>query len=414
MRIRDLRLESAGNALRASAAIEWEDTPRPSRRLAFSAKGALASAFEPAPEAFVLSTALAANRAGERRLRVEARLCSVFADGLRGAFALLDSWYGGSRVAMTIEAAGGFRARARGAPVAAMFLSGGVDSLHMLRLNRRAIPRRHPESFRVAIHAPSFGYTGDAGDREARNLRERASHSVEQIAAEENLDLAVVSLPSHLLDPERRFFTGESHASLLAATAHLFPGALRSASIAASANLRGHPGPWGSHPLLDPLYGSGAVAIRHTGHEFSRLEKVRDLSNWDLAMATLIVCNESPLPPGVTNCGRCEKCVRTLCELLAAGSLERVSTFPVRDISAESVRRLQPVQDFEGHSWRDLPRELAGRPDLAAAIEDWMTRLRASADWWADCGWKGRLRKLDRSLFQGRLLALRRRWSEQP
>jgi hypothetical protein len=413
VRIRDLRRESAGNASVASAAIEWEDAARPSRRLSFSASGALASALEPAPEAFVLSAALAANRAGEKRLRVEARLCSVFADGLRGAFALLDAWYGGARAAMTIEAAGGFRARPRGAPVAAMFLSGGVDSLHMLRLNRRAVPRRHPESFRVALHAPSFGYTGDAGDKEARNLRERASRSVEQIAAEENLDLTVVNLESHALAPERRFFTAESHASLLAAAAHLFPGGLRSASIAASANLRRHPGPWGSHPLLDPLYGSGAVAIRHVGHEFSRLEKVRDLSDWDLAMATLIVCNESPLAPGVANCGRCEKCVRTLCELLAAGSLERVSTFPVRDIRAESIRRLQPVQDFEGHSWRDLPRELAGRPDLAAAIEDWMTRLRASADWWADCGWKGRLRRLDRKLFHGRLLALRRRWSEQ-
>jgi hypothetical protein len=131
-------------------------------------------------------------------------------------------------------------------------------------------------------------------------------------------------------------------------------------------------------------------------------------------MATLIVCNESPLPPGVTNCGRCEKCIRTLCELQAAGSLERSSTFPVREIAAQSIRRLQPVDNFEGHSWRDLPRELASRPDLVAAIEDWMTRLRASADWWADLGWKGRLRRIDRSLFRGRLLALRRRWSERP
>lgn len=409
VRVRDFRLEADGSILRASAAIEWEDSPRPSRRLTFSTEGALANAFEPAPEAFALSVASAAARAGERRLRLEASLCAALADGLRSALALLDSWYGGSRAAMTIEATGGFQARARGAPVAAMFLSGGVDSLHMLQRNRLVVPPAYPELFRVAIHARSFGYAGNAADAEARNLWERASKAARRIAEAEGLEFAAVHSDARLLDPDRKFFIAESHAAHLAAAAHLFPGALRSASIASSADLRRHFRPWGSHPVLDPLYGSGAIKIRHSGHEFSRLEKVSDISRWDLAMSELIVCNESPLPAGVTNCGRCEKCMRTLCEFLAVGSLSRASTFAVRDVTPDSIRRLRTVEASAIRRWIDLRQELRDRPDLSAAIDDWIGRLLATAEWHAEEDWKGRLRRIDRAWFGGRLLALKRR-----
>lgn len=409
MKIRDFRLEANGSALRASAAVEWEDSPRPSRRLTFSTEGALANAFEPAPEAFALSVASAAARAGERRLRLEAPLCAILADGLRSALALLDSWYGGSRAAMTIEAAGGFHARPRGAPVAAMFLSGGVDSLHMLQRNRVVVPPSHPEFFRVALHARSFGYAGEAADAEARNLWERASRVARRIADAEGLEFAAVHSDARLLEPERKFFIAESHVALLAATAHLFPGALRSASIAASADLRRHYRPWGSHPLLDPLYGSGAIAIRHSGHEFARLEKVSDISRWDLAMSELVVCNEAPLPAGVANCGRCEKCMRTLCEFLAVGALSKASTFAVRDVRPDSIRSLRTVEASAIRRWVDLRQELRDRPDLAAAIDDWIGRLLAAAEWHSEENWKGRLRRIDRDWLGGRLLALKRR-----
>ncbi len=409
VRVQDFRLEADGSILRASAAVEWEDSPRPPRRLTFSTEGALANAFEPAPEAFALSVASAAARAGERRLRLEAPLCAVLADGLRSALALLDSWNGGSRAAMTLEAAGGFHARARGAPVAAMFLSGGVDSLHMLQRNRLVVPPSCPEFFRVAIHARSFGYAGDAADAEARNLWERASIAARRIAEAEGLEFAAVHSDARLLDPDRKFFIAESHAAHLAAAAHLFPGALRSASIASSADLRRHYRPWGSHPLLDPLYGSGAIAIRHSGHEFARLEKVSDISRWDLAMSELIVCNETPLPAGVRNCGRCEKCMRTLFEFLAVGSLSKASTFAVRDVTPASIRRLRTVEASAVRRWIDLRQELRGRSDLSAAIDDWIGRLLATAEWHAEENWKGRLRRIDRAWFGGRLLALKRR-----
>jgi hypothetical protein len=279
----------------------------------------------------------------------------------------------------------------------------------MLQRNRLDLPRSHPASFRAAIHAVSFGYAGNAADAEARNLWERASACVRAIADAEGLALVAVRSDARLLDPDRAFFIAESHASLLAAAAHLFPGALRSASIAASADLRRHYRPWGSHPLLDPLYGSGAVAIRHSGHEFARLEKVKDLSRWDLTLSNLLVCNEAPLAPGFANCGRCEKCMRTLCEILAAGSLSKASTFAVRDVTPGSIRRLRTVEASAIRRWEDLRHELRDQPDLSAAIDDWIERLRAAAEWHRDRTWKGRLRRIDRAWLGGRLLALKRR-----
>ena len=50
-----------------------------------------------------------------------------------------------------------------------------------------------------------------------------------------------------------------------------------------------------------------------------------------------------------------------------------------------------------------------GRDDLAAAIESKLDESRRLQRWHADAGWKGRLRRLDRRLLGGRLLAARRR-----
>jgi hypothetical protein len=421
MRIGDFRLESDGNTATASAAVEWEDCARLPARIRFAARGAYRDEFRPTPESFVLSAALSAARAGERRLRVDERLCPVLAEGLREALALLDSWYDGRRSSMAIEAAKGFRAQPRGAPVAAFFLSGGVDSLHLLRQNRLRLPRSHSGSFRAAIHLPGFGIAGEVNARAAENLAVRSLGAASRIARAEDLGLALVETDARLLDADHPFFVLESHASLLAAAAHAYPGAFRSVSIAASADLLRSFRAWGSHPMLDPCFGSASLAIRHTGHELARIEKVAELSRWDLALETLLVCNEAPLPHGIINCGRCEKCVRTRLEIRAAGSSRRAATFPPGDVTAGSIRRLgmpaaDPTRLPGGQfrfppSWSDLREAYRGDPDIVAAMDEYRERLKAAARWQADHGWKGWARRMDRALFGGRLLALRRRWS---
>ncbi len=82
--------------------------------------------------------------------------------------------------------------------------------------------------------------------------------------------------------------------------------------------------PWGSSPLLDPLWSSDRLAVTHDGCEAGRLAKTKRLSANRLALQTLRVCYADT---SSYNCGRCEKCLRTMMSLRACGALERARTF---------------------------------------------------------------------------------------
>jgi hypothetical protein len=70
------------------------------------------------------------------------------------------------------------------------------------------------------------------------------------------------------------------------------------------------PVPWASHPMADRLLSSDTFTIIHDGAAFARLEKMEQLMQWTEARENLQVCWEMPEKGG--NCGRCEKCLRTI------------------------------------------------------------------------------------------------------
>jgi hypothetical protein len=88
-----------------------------------------------------------------------------------------------------------------------------------------------------------------------------------------------------------------------------------------------HLHPCGSHPLLDPEYSSYGMRIRHRDYEMSRLEKIKIVSQWDIAFQNFRVCLANV--PDRLNCGKCEKCVRTMTELTALGLLHKTRAFAV-------------------------------------------------------------------------------------
>jgi hypothetical protein len=83
--------------------------------------------------------------------------------------------------------------------------------------------------------------------------------------------------------------------------------------------------PWGSHPLLDPLWRTEGTEIIHDSAEVSRFDKLAALAHDEVAQEHLRVCWENR--DGAYNCGRCEKCTRTMIALRAHGVLERFRTF---------------------------------------------------------------------------------------
>lgn len=82
--------------------------------------------------------------------------------------------------------------------------------------------------------------------------------------------------------------------------------------------------PWGSHPLLDPLWSGATLQVEHDGADVSRTEKIRRIASDDAILDHLRVCWRTTTD---INCSQCEKCVRTMTTLKLLGKLERARTF---------------------------------------------------------------------------------------
>lgn len=349
------------------------------------------------PGGFLLGAFLPAWIAGERRVRVAGAVCPRLAANLTIAASLVRGWFTDLPPAPRIECDYEYRIAAN---KAALFLSGGVDSLAMVRSLVDLHPPGHPDRPTAAIVA-DYQHVGglDRAETDARFARSFAASR--GICADVGLD--VVPLRSNLcrLNESMRFWMYQYHGAFLASLAHFVGHEFRAAHIASSYPAT-HLVPWGSHPALDPLYSSQHVRLSHDGVELSRLQKVRQLRDWPAALDCMYVCTSDT--SGGRNCGRCEKCVRTKLHLLVAGALTRAGAFKDDDVTADEVRNIRIKTEYARICYEEaLPglRQI-GRTDLeeavAKAIRDYAA---AQAPTGAPRGrdWLGRgVRKLKRSL----------------
>ena len=409
MRISQLRLERTGSGARASARVSWEDSARPPLELFFETDARGMDDLTPEPEAFVTACALPAIHSGERRLRVEGPLCPRLAEGLATAAALVQGWYGGSRGPIPIEPSG-FRALVpRESPRAALFFTGGIDSTHLLRVNRRDYAREHPRSFADCL----LVHGNLKAESDESPWSERAFTAVGEAAEAAGLALVPVRTNLWEIEPDLGFVTFQSLSSGLGAAAHLFRRRWNRVSLASGRAIVREI-PRGTHPLLDPLYSSSAVDILHEPLRLTRLERLAAIASAPPGIGHLVVCLAYPGAPHL-NCGECEKCVRTMTQLLALGRLGGAQTFSHRDVRPEMIRRIN-VGHAEVAYWEETLPALArtGRADLIAVIQEKLAETARRERWHAEEGLTGRLRRLDRRLLGGRLLELRRRLAAPP
>jgi len=139
MIIRDFGSVANSEARVIFATVGWEDCGYPEQELIFETRdgGLDHPAGEPCADAFLSACFPLAAVHGEARVRIEGQPCPMLVEGLYTAHAWWKSWGGPSRLP-SIETSGrlvrsGFTGYQRGVA----FLSGGVDSLHMLMRNRR-------------------------------------------------------------------------------------------------------------------------------------------------------------------------------------------------------------------------------------------------------------------------------------
>ncbi|MBV9816174.1 MAG: hypothetical protein JO229_10550 [Alphaproteobacteria bacterium] len=327
MIIRDFGLIANSDARVISATVLWEDCGYPEQELTFETRGCELdrAASQVSADAFLTACFPLAAAHGEARIRIEARPCPMLVEGLYTAHAWWTSWGGMPFPMPAIETPGkGGRGTAASDPRGVAFLSGGVDSLHMLMRNHRLYREEDPAYIRDALFIHGF----DIGKR-ARNAEEErfriALRHLEPLAAEAGLRLISCRTNLRHLPSKPDFWYYRHNGAALAAVGHAAILGRAFLFIGASHDIA-NPVPIGSHPAVDGLFSSQRVTVIHDGARHARLEKVCELASWPTALAALRVC---PANPGNDlNCGVCEKCLRTRLELLVAGVEETPALGP--------------------------------------------------------------------------------------
>lgn len=196
----------------------------------------------------------------------------------------------------------------------ASFFSGGVDSFYTYLKHKEGGAK-----IDFLILANGFDISLDNP-----GLWKETCETVDAIAESEGVEvIKVESNIRNLIEPS--LVWDYTHGGCLAALGLALRGRVRNAYIPSSLAI-GQLLPWGSHPETDSGWSAENISFFHDGAELRRVDKVRYISRNPLALRYLRVCyiNEADK----FNCGKCDKCIRTMTNLLAAGKLREAATFP--------------------------------------------------------------------------------------
>jgi hypothetical protein len=334
MRITNLNKSSRGkNRIRVSAFVNWEDCDQPAREIYIETDKEFAEDITCNPHAFLVGCIIPAMHFGEKRILLEADICPGLRDGLQTVMALIKDWSGGTYRPLKIETRISSAVnRSNGHRRTGMFLSGGIDSLATLRVNKLNFPEQHPGSIKDGFLIHGFDIGGVIKRGMKYPVFERAKAAMSLVAEDANVTLIPVYTNIRHLCDERDLWLNKFFGAVLAAVAHTFDSRLSLVYIASSYDIP-NLAPCGSHPLLDPAYSSFDLTIKHTDLALSRLDKLRIVANWDVAFQNFRVCLANVTDR--LNCGKCEKCVRTMTELVSIGALHKTDAFVENDISPE-------------------------------------------------------------------------------
>jgi len=131
----------------------------------------------------------------------------------------------------------------------------------------------------------------------------------------------------------------DCHGAAVASCLMLLQGGYRTGLIASSRPYQALI-PWGSNPVTDPLLSSDNFQIIHDGTAFNRTQKIEQVAKWSEALAGLRVCWQGPHK--ARNCGRCEKCIRTILDFRVLG-LSLPDCFE-QDVTEQQILQLKGLK----------------------------------------------------------------------
>jgi hypothetical protein len=333
MRISNLRLIQSGKRVRATATVTWEDCDQPTREVFIETEEEFGRDISCNPHAFLVGCIIPAMHFGEKRILLNAEICPSLREGLQTVMSLMKEWSHGEYKPLNIEAKiHSVSAHLNKQRRAGLFLSGGIDSLAALRANKQNYPEEHPGSIKDCLLVHGFDIGGVIERGMKYHVFDRARAALSAVAKDSNVTLIPVYTNIRHLCDERDLWLDKFFGAVLASVGHTFASRLHLAYIASSYDIPNLV-PCGSHPLLDPEYSSFDLRIKLLGLYLSRLEKLRLVAAWDVAFQNFRVCLANVADR--LNCGKCEKCVRTMTELIAIGALDKTHAFVENDVSPE-------------------------------------------------------------------------------
>jgi hypothetical protein len=372
MIITDCRKVRNNDRSRICATIIWEDTHREKFELYVETDMDFEDTIAVNPNVFILGCIVPALYYGEERIKVDAEISPMLYGGINSSLRLLHRWfYAKDHKIPVLEckirnilSAHRYKNRA------GFFFSGGIDSYATLRLNQLTYPREHPWRLKDALLV--FGLEQD--DLQKFLFVKKMIDTVSG-----RLNLRVIPIYTNVYLPYReedalggfKFWEYHFEGAAFSSIAHAFSESLDCVSISSTLD-PDYQVPYGSHPYIDPYFSSEELLIQHTGFSLSRFEKTKLLKDWELPLNYLRVCNSfKKYSDGVLNCGKCEKCARTILALYCLDILEKCNAFPKFDITHEYLNKTLKIKsDYMIGYYLDLiePLAIKGRDDLIKVI----------------------------------------------
>ncbi len=259
-------------------------------------------------ESFVAITVFLAMMRGAN-LRVHAPLSSSFLRNIEELQAIWSCWHPDFHL-ISIEADSESESTVPAPQRAISTFSGGVDSCYTVWRHTQNLCGRRALPLQTALMIQ-----GSEIPLENTELFERARQRSQNMLSAVGVELVTLATNSLHVMPDAhrlRWFSSMLTASLLlfqeSHTTGLVPSSLAYNELVL---------PHALTPLNIPLYSTERFAIEYDGAAFMRTKKMGEIVEWPGVLENLRVCNR-PNSADV-NCGRCEKCVRTILMLRILG-----------------------------------------------------------------------------------------------
>jgi hypothetical protein len=215
--------------------------------------------------------------------------------------------------------------------------SGGVDGCFTLWRHRMGRCGRWQRNIQAGLMVHGF----DIPLAQEKAFKLTLQKSGAMLAS---LDVELIALATNFRELQQDW--EDAFGAAIASCLMLFQGGYSAGLIGSSDPYQALNLPYGSNPITDPLLSSQSFQIICDGASCTRLQKVQEIANWQAAMTNLRVCWEGNQYD--KNCGRCEKCIRTILNFRVLGlGLPACFEQDVTDEQILGMKKLKKAQLIE-------------------------------------------------------------------